>query len=172
MKKLANTFKVVFDIPFSMLPLPDFKLYPIGNSLDKALLFGSSKALKKLFLVQGHINHFAKICPKGYFLLGFWGHGVNSYAFYYSRCDEWSKIFFRLPYGGAYMDNRRAASEISNFISKYSKFEKRVRNRGFKLLAIDSMNEAQYRLESSDGKKFEHKKSLLSDANFSKIFKI
>lgn len=172
MKNLVNTFERVFDIPFSMLPLPDCKLHPIGKSYDKALLFGSSKAFKKLFLVQGHIGRFAQICSQDYFLVGFWGHGVNSYAFYYSRCDEWSKVFFRLPYGGAYMDNGRAASEISTFLSNYFKFENQVRNLGFKLFVIDAMHEAQYRLEATDGKKVEYNKSLLIDANFSEIFKI
>jgi hypothetical protein len=169
MQKLKDTFEKIFDLPFSILPLPKYKLYPIGKSSNKALLFGSKMALKKLFLVQGQIFRFTNICSQDYFLVGFWGHGVNSYAFYYSRCDEWSKICFRLPYGGVYMDNKEAASDISKFLSNYFKFEKQVKKPGSQLVAIDAMHEALYKLKAADGKKLEYNKSLLTDPNFSEI---
>jgi len=69
---------------------------------------------------------------------------VNSYAFYYSRTDKWSKIYFRLGYGGIYMDNKEEAKNINRFFQNYFPFEKRIKKDGFKLLAIDSMEEALY----------------------------
>jgi len=33
-------------------------------------------------------------CAQGYFLVDFWGHGISSSAFYFSRVDAWSRILF------------------------------------------------------------------------------
>ena len=62
-------------------------------AIDKSLLVGSEQASKNPMLIQGDISEFLKSAPEGYFLSGYWGHGVNSYAFYYSRVDSWSRVF-------------------------------------------------------------------------------
>lgn len=76
----------------------------------------------KYYFIQGDIDEFFDSAPEGYKVTGWWGHGVNSYAFYYLRISEHEKIFFRLPYGGIYMDNDKAAEKISDFLEGYAKF--------------------------------------------------
>jgi hypothetical protein len=58
--------------------------------------------------------------PPGNFLMaGFWGHSVNSHAFYLiGRSDE-HQLFFRLHFGGAYGDPRREAERIVAFLAGY-----------------------------------------------------
>lgn len=74
------------------------------------------------YFIQGDIEEFFDSAPDGYKITGWWGHGINSYAFYYLRITEHEKIFFRLPYGGVYMDNDKEAEKISDFLGEYSKF--------------------------------------------------
>lgn len=85
----------------------------------RSLLVGSKGAIKRQYLIQGDIGEFLRHAPEGYFLVGFWGHGFNSHAFYYLRVDSKSKIFFRLPYGGVYMDNKNEAEHISKFLPEF-----------------------------------------------------
>jgi hypothetical protein len=113
MKKLKSYFYESFGIPIPEYMLPDIELVPIyDEDPDETFLFGSPMAVKKPYLIQSEIDLFIDCWPKEYFLIGFWGHGVNSYAFYYLRADSWSNIFFRLPYGGIYMDNEENAGYI------------------------------------------------------------
>ena len=169
MKKLKSTFEEVFGLPFSVLSLPDYELHPFEKTADTAFLFGSAAALEEPFLVDGKIFGLELECPPKYFLVGFWGHGANSYAFYYSRSDAWSKICFRLPYGGAYMDNDKAAADIARFLPAYFKYEAHLMRRGCRLVAIDSMGDGLYKIETEEGQLIEHQGSLLQTAAFEQI---
>ena len=89
MKKLKSYFQESFGIPIPPIMLPNVEFVPMDDrDPDESFLFGTQISLKKQYLVQGAIRDFIDNCPQGYFLIGFWGHGVNSYAFYYSRVDE------------------------------------------------------------------------------------
>lgn len=137
MDKLMRTFEKCFGIPIPEIMLPKEMLL----SWDNSLLFGSSiaRSCKELYLVQACITNFIESCPEGYFLIGFWGHGVNSYAFYYLRVDFWSKIYFRLPYGGVYMDNEKNAKHIREFLINFIAFEKELVGNVKSLIAVESM---------------------------------
>jgi len=166
MHKLQESFEEAFNIPFSTLPLTEYPLFPMG---EDELLFGSEEAAKTPILRQGDIDRFMIKCLPGFFMVGFWGHGVNSYAFYYSRIDQQSKIYFRLPYGGVYMNNEEAARQIAKFLSTFFAYEVELKRHGCKLIAIDSMWEGRYQVSSIDGTQKEYKESLLEYANFSEV---
>jgi len=51
------------------------------------------------------------------------GYGANSYAFYYSRIDEWSHIFFRLHCGGVYSNFEKDKTQLRKFLKNYFLFE-------------------------------------------------
>jgi hypothetical protein len=55
----------------------------------------------------------------GYFMAGFWGHGVNSYSVYLAATTERSRLFLRLPYGaGAYSaagERARALEQLERY---------------------------------------------------------
>jgi hypothetical protein len=173
MNKLINTFKKSFGTSMPRIMLPKEEIFPLDNKNSKeAFLFGSKIARGKQFLIEGGIGSFIESAPKGYFLIGFWGHGVNSYAFYYSRVDSWSKIFFRLPYGGTYMDNEKMGKYVQEFLTSYFQFERRVKKRVKTLIAVESMGDGYYRIELPDGKSFELEESLFENAEFMKIFSV
>ncbi|MBI5866793.1 MAG: hypothetical protein HZB43_00630 [candidate division Zixibacteria bacterium] len=167
MEKLHQVFAQEIGIPLTVLTIPDCVLEPLDGPPDKALLYGSPSAKKNQFLIQGDIFHkFISDCQIGYFLIGFWGHGVNSYAFYYARVDEQSKICFRLPYGGVYMDNKECAAEIARFLSAFAAFEHRLAGCPHQLVAIDAMAHGRYRLELPGDVVVEHNDTLLHSADF------
>jgi hypothetical protein len=165
MNKLEIAFKETFGFSLPQSLLPQEELLAVGDP-EKSLLFGSISAIQKLFIVQSDIRPFIDSCPQGYFLIGFWGHGVNSYAFYYSRADNWSKIFFRLPYGGVYMDNEKMARQIQEFLTRYIAFEKSILGKVSSFIAIESMGEGYYRIFSTDGKSLELKESFFRNPEF------
>ncbi len=160
-KVLKDMFRETIGIPLPKMPIDEKELVYLNS-----LLFGSKSASKEPFVVQGSISRFIKSCPKGYFLTGFWGHGVNSYAFYYSRVDSRTKILFRLPYGGAYMDNELQAKYIREFLPKYFEFEEGLISRLRLLIAIDSMDEGYYKIVVPGVETFELRESMLMNPNF------
>jgi len=171
MDKLKAVFQECLGFPIPQSMLRGKKLVPLYEKPGECLLFGSLVAVQNSYLVQGYINNFIESGPEGYYVLGFWGHGVNSYAFYYSLVDKWRKLFFRLPYGGVYMDNKKAAKRIRIFLTKYIDFEKDIRNKVKHIIAVDSMWEGYYKISYKDGRCFELKESLLENPEFqNKLF--
>ena len=166
MKKLKELCINSFGIELEKLIPLQQNLIPFGKNADAAQWFGSRVAAKQPFFLQGSINRFIQSCPEGYFLVGFWGHGINSYAFYFSQVDSWKKVYFRLPYGGAYMDNKSMAKCICNFFPNYFKFEKKLRGKVKHLIAIDSMDFGYYKITLSDNKIIELEESLLYQPSF------
>ncbi|HOQ78497.1 MAG TPA: hypothetical protein PLB65_07950 [Candidatus Cloacimonas sp.] len=170
LKKLKEVFQGIFGIPLPESPMADKLLVPLTDNVKECLLFGSEIAAKDAFLIQGSLSRFISECPEGYFLIGFWGHGINSHAFYYSRVDSWSKVLFRLGYGGAYMDNALEAKYIKDFLIRYFDFERKISGQVKSFIAIDSMDEGYYSIELPDGKEYEIQESLLRRPNFDDIF--
>ena len=172
MKNLEIVFKQSFGFSLPQSLLPQEKLLPLEEDPEESLIFGSPSAVQKPFLIQGDIKSFIDSGPEGYFMIGLWGHGVNSYAFYYSRVDNWSRIFFRLPYGGVYMDNEKMARQIREFLTRYIAFEKSILGKISSFVAIDSMDEGYYRIVSKEGKSIELKDSLFCNPEFEEKLKI
>lgn len=146
--KLDELTSEKFNLSLSDIPVPSTELYPIKRP---GLLIGSKEALEYQYLVQGDIRVFLSHAPEGYFMVGFWGHGFNSHAFYYLRVDSKSKIFFRLPYGGVYMDNKKGAEHISKFLPEFFDFEEKLKNKGLRrLYAVESMWSGWYEIKIND----------------------
>ena len=171
MKKLKSYFQESFGIPIPPIMLPNVELVPLDDSdPDESFLFGTPIALKKQYLVQGAIRDFINNCPQGYFLTGFWGHGVNSYAFYYSRVDEWSKVLFRLPYGGIYTDNEAMAGYIRKFLANYFGFERELKRKYQRLIATESMGRSYYKVLTSENEILETEESFFEKPDFEERF--
>ena len=169
MQELRETFERVFGIPFETLPIPKQPLRPISES---SMLLGSLESTEHLFLSQMETLQFDTFSPVNYFLVGFWGHGINSYAFYYERNDGHNNICFRLPYGGLYEDNERDAAEIARFLPSFFAFERQLKNRDLNLVAIDSMGEGRYQIVTLHGVQSEYTNSLLGSYNFTEALGI
>lgn len=149
--EILNRLKTKMEKNFSLslidFPFPEIPIYIIPNHF----LIGSKEALEELFVAEGHIHHLMRDMDN-YFLMGYWGHGMNSYAFYYVRVDSERKIFFRLPFGGAYTDNDKSSRTINSFFTKYLDFEKKINGKVKKLTAVRSMgHRSHYVMEKENG---------------------
>lgn len=171
MKKLLSLFQVEIGIPIPPELLISDQLVPLTEKSEKdALLWGTKIALEDKYIIQRQTGNFLKSCPAGYYLIGFWGHGVNSYAFYYSRVDSWRKILFRLPFGGVYMDKKLMAKQIQIFLKNYIEFEKNISPTVKNLIAVDSMWEGYYKVVFNNEKTIECKESLFNNPYFKDRF--
>jgi len=115
------------------------------------LLASTDPALGATYLTASGMRCFLGQ-PPGFLLTGFWGHGINSHAYYYLRVDAWSRIYFRLPHGGVYMDNRRQRVSVREFLFAWFEFEARAREELVRLQAVESMGVGSYHLSHRDGR--------------------
>jgi hypothetical protein len=126
--------------------LPLEQLRQIDNrDPAKALLWGNKHARRHPGAVRG-VESRSALPRKDYYLLGFWGYGINSHAMYYFRMDEIHRTQFRIPYGGVYMDNEAQRRLIGPFINRYLEFERRVVNRGCVVEAEEWMGLGHYKI--------------------------
>lgn len=151
MDKAKSLFTKYFGMPFPDALLPDCAVHPLGES---GVLFGSESVTDHQVLTA-HVE-FLESAPSGYYMIGFWGYGANSYAFYYVRVDERRKIYLRLPYGGAYSDTEEEANDIRRFFEGYLEFEEIIRRKDASLLAYESMGcLPTWKITLPDGQVFE-----------------
>jgi hypothetical protein len=129
------------------LPLPSHCVSVPGDGL----LIGSAEAARRPLLTQSDIVPFLSV-PDGYFLAGFWGHGVNSYAFYWCVADARQRVFLRLPYGGVYMDLEQAHIGVLSVLRSYSAFWTRPAAAEIaRLVAFSSMGSGEALAQFVDG---------------------
>ena len=100
-------------------------------------------------LVQTRLGDSLEKKP-GYFMAGFWGHGVNSYSVYLARTTERSRLFLRLPYGaGAHAGNR----ERERALDRLERFYRLAETLPLAhVTLIDSRGAARYELVRHDGR--------------------
>ncbi len=98
--------------------------------------------------------------PMNHHTVGWWGHGLNSYAFYFISRRDNETIYLRLHTGGAYTDTVTAAKEISDYLPAFIRMLRAAREDGGELLAIESMGKGHYRY-AAHGKVAESHISLL-----------
>jgi hypothetical protein len=135
---LLQTIEEMLGRPPQLPPLPR-NLRPFPSQGSKPYLYGSPVALNgRPYLIQEDIEAFLTEAPDGYLVLGFWGYGINSYAFYYGSVTPWARIFLRLPYGGAYMGEGEKA-RLFGFFEHFSPFLERVRPLLSSLQVVESM---------------------------------
>ena len=133
--------------PIDSIIIPEISLFSLNEKDPKnALLLGSEIAAKEPYLIQGSIDQFLTEAPLGYFLIGYWGHGINSYAFYYQIVSDKKRIFFRLPLGGAYANEEDDIKELKEFLNHYFTFEQEVLKIADKVYAVNSMGEERYQI--------------------------
>jgi hypothetical protein len=172
MKALKQLIEGEIGIPLSLL-LQDREVVPLYGTEDKSYMFGSEIAKKEgAYLAQGEIDSFIRDCPKGYFLLAHWGHGICSHALYYQRADEWSRLFFRLPFANAFEDHREASRLIREFLLAFLDFEGKIKDKVVSIVFVESMWEGMYQIESKKGDLIELRESLLKNPNFKERFSI
>jgi len=112
---LYRRFESAFGIPLAFVPMPA----DLTQIFPGRLLWGSAMSQQEPLLTQSDLEAFLSGSRAGYFLIGFWGHGVNSHAFYYVHDDGRNRVFLRLSYGGAYTDNGEQARRVAAFLPSF-----------------------------------------------------
>jgi hypothetical protein len=153
---LRRQFEAAFGIRLGVVPMPGnlIQIFP-GRQL-----WGSAISKQEPLLTQSDIEAFLNGSRAGYFLIGFWGHGVNSHAFYYVHDDGRNHVFLRLSYGGVYTDNDEQARRIATFLPAFVDFERRHREAGSVLRVVDSMGSGDYQVISAEGRRRRFRRSL------------
>src|SRR4029077_20398918 len=135
--------------PLSLVP-PTLHRIPQAISAHRrrptypGLLFGSEQAISCQYLIQEDIKLFIQEAPEGYLLVGFWGYGMNSESFYYSRVDRQARVLFRLPFGNVYHGGRDEAADVRAFLEAWSAFEEAVAGDLRRLLAVETGGSGRY----------------------------
>jgi len=167
---LRELVERIFRVPMELLRLPkDLARLGEERGQEAPLLFASSVARERSrpWLMQAEIDGFLQEAQPGYFLTGFWGHGTNSYAFYYLRVTSSSRVYLRLPFGGIYMNTKRDAAQIGKFLRAFLPFEAMV-EKGImcSLLAVESMGRGRYEVVRADGSTVTSEASMLRAPSF------
>ena len=132
-------------MPQGLIPA-DLELQCLGQ-----LLFGSGAALEHPYRVQPDVEDFLREAPEGHFAIGFWGHGVQSHAFYVQRVESWCRIYLRIPYGGVYSDHEAQALSLHRVLRWLPEFLREARGHCRHLRLVDSMSDGQLRAEDLEG---------------------
>lgn len=126
-------------------------------------LFGTAQALEAPYQFQNTIDAFLSEAPIGTFSVGFWGHGMNSGAFHYQRREPWGSLFLRLPYGGFFEDNERAARRIKATMEWFARFLPILSERTRHFTVVYSIGDGLFRISLHDGQVIEGDGPLLLD---------
>jgi len=166
MEKMLQLFERAIGMPFPEALMPSFPMQPLAEFPNNEFILGSPSAVDHACVDQGSIEGFLEHAPEGYVHIGFWGYGINSYAFYYCLVDSWRHLFFRLPYGGALDDNEKMARHVGGFLTSYIAYEDSIRDSVSSLIAVDSMCMAEYKVMGKDGRIAECRETLFWHPDF------
>jgi len=123
----------------------------------RQLLFGTAAAMEHPYRVQPDVEDFLRDAPEGHFVIGFWGHGIQSHAFYVQRVEPWCRVYLRNPYGGLYPDHEAQAHRLHRVLLWLPEFLREARSRCRHLRLVDSMGDAQLRAEDLEGNVMERR---------------
>jgi hypothetical protein len=76
---------------------------------------------------------------------------MQSHAFYVQRVEPWCRVYLRIPYGGVYSDHEAQGLRLHRVLHWLPEFLREARSRCRHLRLLDSMGDAQLKLESIDG---------------------
>jgi len=178
MRKISDTFEEIFAMPLPAGMLSGDNLVPIGLDLkphreiqpDDAWLLASDIAVEKpLPVVMSFMDSFA-FAPEGYYFIGFYERGINNCDFFYSRVDSWRKVYFRLNYGGVYVDGERERNFIREFIPRYFAFEEKLCGKVRSLEVVEASDFSQYTIVLTNDqvftKTYKYHEALLYNPDF------
>lgn len=130
--------------------------------VDAASFWKAGNAFIEEFLVQYGVKELAGIAPDGHGMVGFWGHGANSYAIYFGfRLGE-VFIHLRLPFGGVYSDTREQRKQIARFLPIAATRVKRAMEERRSRVLIQSMGYGFLRETFLDGRVIEAEGNFLA----------
>lgn len=155
------------------IPLPD-NCQPIGSvhsdGLEWVSVTGTPVAAQYPVYMPKDLIEIGGVDLRGTFMTGFWGYGINSHAFYLNIVDEIRRLFFRLPFGGVYMDANEARKRVLHFLESYQQFsEQQIGDTVTHIEGMENMGMGSYLVCFSDGQQKRHEGSLLYGSGFTQL---
>ena len=126
------------------IDLPGSLLFQPMHRVPGAPMLRVNAPGAELYLAAGDIERFRSSAPTGYRMLGFWGHGANSHAFYFVAREPGETIYLRLPTGGAYCDPAACMADIADYLPALQPVLQAVRRRDGSALIVEAMGQAHY----------------------------
>ena len=126
------------------IDLPGGLLFQPMHRVPGAPMLRVSAAGAELYLAARDIERFRSSAPTGYRMLGFWGHGANSHAFYFVAREPSETIYLRLQTGGAYCDPAACMADIADYLPALQSVRQAVRRRDGSALIVEAMGHAHY----------------------------
>lgn len=126
-------------------------------------LAGDHPLMSSLF--QDAVRSISAEAPGDHGLLGFFGHGANSYAFYLGFRTQRVFVHLRLSFGGAYSDPEGQRREIAARIDRVAQVLRRAAACAAAVTIVDSMGAGFIRIVRADGTGFEKPSEDLEDAS-------
>jgi hypothetical protein len=130
------------DLPFP--PLPPAMAPALMKCTDN--VFATRKLEQTPYLLEHFRSEVRREAVADYALVGFDGHGVNSWAVHYYLVDGALALFMQLAWGGAYMDPAEAREAIATAFAWAERLQERIRQAstqglipaGWRLLVVAS----------------------------------
>ncbi|MBF0102862.1 MAG: hypothetical protein HQK77_18335 [Desulfobacterales bacterium] len=181
MERLKQYLEQFCGLDITSLVPQGMNLFPLDITTDanQALLFGSEHSLTKKYIVTSdymgvfYPPGFFYQAPLGYFLIGFWGHGLNSHAFYYSEITNFNRVLFRISTGGMEGNWIEDCKKIKPFLESFFEFRKDNVKKLKMIVAFEDIDgKASYVLVPKKGEPLFYSGSILFyDADFTRLWK-
>lgn len=143
--------------------LPPRRTHPVQ------MLIGT-KATRRYWLGKFSLGDFTRDCPPGFCLLGFDRRHLGILRFYYMRCDEWSRVLFRLPCRGLGLYDCRSVAAVPDFLAEFDAFIRRLRPRASSLVAFEKSGMVgSYEVTMADGASACSHQSQFHEPDFSAL---
>jgi len=169
-KRLQKEYEELFGQPFPDWMIDGADVAEVIPERGGGLLIGDAAAQARPALVGGDVAEFVDDAPNGYLLVGMWGHGVNSHAYYYCHAEPAGRVWLRLPFGGVYMDNDDTAAAIPDFFTRLHEFRQTLRARHMRYLITHHFSSGEILIETADGRRAHHSGTFLYYPEFERYF--
>jgi len=155
----------VLEIPTRLLPPSNLEV------IDQYFLSTKKEDFDTVPRIQGDIDRFFEDTPVGTYRLGFWGHGINSYALYLQSRSAHTTVFLRMPFGGHFGDNVEQLTTANSYLEDLATMLEECEARRVEIKVCESMGVGFYRLFTPMGQGVEFEESLFDRPDRTTRFK-
>ena len=137
----------------------EFNMFTSVDTLDAIDSANNQKDTEEISfpLIEGDIDGFLDL-KVPYLMLGWWGHGFNSYAFYYQEISTNLTVWLRIPWGGVYSDPESDRVRLLDLLNSFNTFKTKYSPRSQASTLVHSVGSGnvicsfpQYRSEPFEG---------------------
>lgn len=144
-----------FSLPTDLVTIQEMDLGPdeVGDAL-----VGTPSAKKMPLLVQSAVSAIEAL-PDGYFMTGFWGHGLNAHSFYFCAVNQVRRVYLRFGFAGVGDELLQNQRRVIVSMERLAAFEEEAASLGVARWTLaSSMSEGFVAIKRADGSR--HRESL------------